>query len=387
MVYGNGEKLDRDFYEILGVPRTAGRGDIKRAYRKQAKRWHPDVCKEPGAEDKFKEINAAYDVLKDPEKRKLFDLYGEQGVYYKGPPPPPGGYSRGRGGGQGVDINLEDIFDQFFGGSTRRGAAGGRTGGATAARRGDDLRADLELAFETACFGGKERVKIQHLEGCDRCSGSGVEPGARVSQCGTCGGSGVVLQVTRTPLGNFQTQTTCPTCGGSGQRVDKYCTACDGNGVIRKTKTVSVNVPCGVDDGTKLRLAGEGDAGTQGGPPGDLYIFLTIKPDPYFVRKGQDLYSNIDIDAVDAILGTTASTRTLDEPDLDLTVPPGTQPGTQLKLQKKGVPALNKRNDRGDHFVTVNVRIPTALSPQQRALVEQLKESQSAGDRPRPRVR
>jgi len=250
------------------------------------------------------------------------------------------------------------------------------------------------LAFETACFGGKERVKIQHLETCDRCTGSGVEPGARVSTCGTCGGSGVVVQVTRTPLGNFQTQTACPACRGSGQKVDKYCASCNGDGVTRKTKTVSVNVPCGVDDGTKLRLAGEGDAGTKGGAAGDLYIFLSVKPDPSLTRKGQDLYSTLDVDAVDAILGTTAITRTIDEPDLDVEVPAGTQPGTQLKLPNKGVPQLNKRNNRGDHYVTVNVRIPTSLTPEQRALVEKFKESEPSDaqqkkskQQKRPRIR
>lgn len=216
-------------------------------------------------------------------------------------------------------------------------------------------------------------MRISHLEKCTTCSGSGVKPGAKVKTCGTCNGGGVVMQVTRTPLGNFQTQTTCPDCRGSGQSVDEYCVSCSGQGVQRKSKQVSVNIPCGVDTGNKLRVAGEGDAGSRGGPAGDLYIFLQVKNDETFKRDGVDVYCELDISFVDAILGGMKKTRTLDENSLEVVVPPGTQPGTKLRLRGKGVPALSKPTQRGTLYVTINVKIPTELSDKEIKLVEQLK--------------
>mmetsp|Transcript_21802 Transcript_21802/g.33517 ORF Transcript_21802/g.33517 Transcript_21802/m.33517 type:complete len:424 (-) Transcript_21802:2519-3790(-) len=349
--------LARNYYDVLGVERNADQNEIKKAFRKAAREWHPDVNSSPEAEDKFQEISAAYQVLSDPEKRSRYDRFGEAG---------PGGFSGATGG---VEVNLEDIFDSFFGGVGGRGAGRRRTG----PTQGDDLRADLEISFETACFGGRERVRVQHLETCNRCNGMGVEPGAKVTTCETCSGSGVVLQVTRTPLGNFQTQTTCPTCRGSGQRVEKYCSACDGKGLLRKNKLVTVNIPCGVDNGNKLRVAGEGDAGANGGPSGDLYIFLSVKNDPRFTRKGQDIYSKLSVDCFDAILGATYSTETLDNNKIDVDIPAGTQPESQIKLSGRGVPTLNNQRQRGDHYVTIDVQIPTRLDKEQRQLVEQLR--------------
>lgn len=351
-------RMARDYYDVLDVPRSADPAAIKSAFRKAARKYHPDVNSAPDAQQRFQEVQKAYEILSDPEKRSRYDRFGEAGVSGAGPGPTGG-----------VEVNLEDIFDSFFGGG----------GGARGARRrsgptqGDDLRADLEISFETACFGGRERVRIQHLETCDTCRGSGVKPGAKVRTCGTCGGSGVVMQVTRTPLGNFQTQTTCPTCRGTGQSVDEYCSACAGQGVQRKSKQVTVNIPCGVDDGVKLRVAGEGDAGAKGGPAGDLYIFLAVKPDPQLKRDGVDVFSDITVDVADAILGSSKPTRTLDEASLLVDIPPGTQPGAKIKLPGKGVPQLNKKTQRGDHYVTVNVKIPKQLSSKAKELVEQLK--------------
>lgn len=353
--------MGRDYYEVLDVPRSADQSAIKSAFRVAARKYHPDVNDSPDAQQKFQEVQKAYEVLSDPDKRARYDRFGESGV--------SGAAAGGGPASGGVEVNLEDIFDSFFGGGGTRGSR--RRSGP---RQGDDLRADLEISFDTACFGGRERVRIQHLETCVTCGGSGVKPGAKVRSCSTCGGSGVVLQVTRTPLGNFQTQTTCPTCRGSGQSIDEFCLRCSGQGVLRKSKQVTVNIPCGVDDGVKLRVAGEGDAGAKGGPPGDLYIFLSIKPDPQLQRKGNDIYSDLAIDVIDAILGSSKSIRTLDEPNLQINVPAGTQPGDKIKLPGKGVPQLNKKSQRGDHYVVIIVNIPKRLSFKARGLVQQLKE-------------
>mmetsp|Transcript_35233 Transcript_35233/g.109233 ORF Transcript_35233/g.109233 Transcript_35233/m.109233 type:complete len:388 (+) Transcript_35233:124-1287(+) len=254
------------------------------------------------------------------------------------------------------------------------GGGGGRARQRTGPMQGDDLRADLELDFKTACFGGQEKVRITHLESCATCTGSGIKPGAKVTNCATCNGAGVVMQVTRTPLGSFQTQTVCPECRGTGQSVDAYCPQCSGQGVERKAKQVSVTIPCGVDTGNKLRVAGEGDAGPRGGPAGDLYIFLSVRGDQRLSRDGVDITSQLDVDAVDAILGATTTTTTLDDDAKEISVPAGTQPGTRLRLKGQGAPALGKATSRGDHYVTVNVKVPTDLSDDARKLVEELRE-------------
>jgi len=358
-------RMGRDLYEVLGVPRGSDERTVKRAFREKARKYHPDVNKDPGAEDVYKEISQAYATLSDPEKKQRYDQFGEAGL---------GGMGGGPGGG--VEVNLEDIFDSFFG-----GGGGGFGGGPGRARQrgpaqGDDLRADLELDFKTACFGGQEKVRITHLEKCGMCSGDGIKPGAKVRTCAECNGAGVVMQVTRTPLGNFQTQTTCPTCRGSGQSVDAYCPKCSGQGVERKAKQVSVTIPCGVDTGNKLRVAGEGDVGPRGGAAGDLYIFLSVKDDPTFLRDGVDVSSSLEVSAADAALGCAVVTPTLDEDAFEVKVPAGTQPGTRLRLQGKGAPALNKQTQRGDLYVTVKVKTPTKLSDEEKQLWEELRALQ-----------
>jgi len=236
---------------------------------------------------------------------------------------------------------------------------------------GEDLRYDLTIDFRTAIFGGREGIKVRHLETCDTCAGSGVKPGSKVRSCGTCGGQGIVAQVTRTPLGNFQTQTTCPTCRGTGEQVDDYCGSCSGKGVVQKTKSVKVTVPCGVEDGNKLRVRGEGDAGLKGGPTGDLYIFLTVAKDNEFRREGQDIYSSLDVTYLDAILGRVKRVSTVDGP-VDIKIPAGTQPETVLRVKGKGAPELNKEERRGDQYVTVKVSIPKSLSKQEQDIIAAL---------------
>lgn len=236
---------------------------------------------------------------------------------------------------------------------------------------GDDLRFDLELDFKKAIFGGEEKVRIRHLETCDTCDGSGVKPGAKVSTCTTCNGVGVTMQVTRTPLGNFQTQQTCPDCRGTGQKVEEYCGTCSGQGTVSKTKQIKVDIPPGVEDGNKLRVRGEGDAGPSGGPAGDLYIFLKVKNDPTFRREGPEIYSDANISYIDAILGASLKVPVVDG-DVTIKVPPGTQPEQVMRLKGNGAPVLGDAKKRGDHYVTMKIEIPSDISKEERELMEQL---------------
>lgn len=261
-------------------------------------------------------------------------MFGEQGIGTSAASDgQAAGSPFGRGGaGFGQEVDLGDIFDSFFGGGMGAGAAGAR-GARTRTRGpvvGDDLRFDLEIDFKTAVFGGEEKVRIRHQETCSTCTGTGVKPGSKVSTCSTCSGSGVTVQVTRTPLGNFQTQQTCPTCRGTGQKIEEYCGTCGGQGVNQKTKQIKVTIPPGVEDGNKLRVRGEGDAGPNGGPAGDLYIFLKVKNDPTFRREGPEIYSDETISYVDAILGASIKTPVVDG-EVTIKVPPGTQPGQVMR--------------------------------------------------------
>lgn len=257
-------------------------------------------------------------------------------------------------------------------GGGARGRQGQRQRGPVA---GDDLRFDLEIDFKTAVFGGEEKVRIRHLETCGTCSGSGVKPGSKVSTCSTCNGMGVTMQVTRTPLGNFQTQQTCPTCRGTGQVVEEYCGTCSGQGLNSKTKQIKVTIPAGVEDGNKLRVRGEGDAGPKGGPPGDLYIFLKVKEDRNFRREGPEVYSDTSVSFVDAILGASVKVPVVDG-EVTIKVPAGTQPGQVMRLKGNGAPRLGSPDQRGDHYVTMNIDIPKKLSKEEKDLIEQLRELQ-----------
>ena len=352
--------MEADYYARLGVQRSASDKEIKNAYRKQARQYHPDVNPSEDAKEKFQTINEAYAVLSDESMRARYDQFGEAGV-------------KGAGGAPNMqDFDLGDIFESFFGG-------GGGVGGPGGARRrsgpmqGDDLRFDLELDFQTALFGGEKRIRITHLENCGTCSGSGVAPGASVNTCSDCGGRGSTVQVVNTIMGRLQQQVRCPTCGGTGTVVEKYCGDCDGRGVQKRSKQLTISIPPGVEDGNRLRVRGEGDAGPKGGPSGDLYVFLSIKADPRFRREGMDIYTEMSVSYLDAILGSTLRVPTVDA-TVDLKMPAGTQPGTTLRIEGKGAPKLNNVNMRGSHYVKVKVEIPKSISGEEQKLIEQLQK-------------
>ena len=351
--------MPTDYYEILGVSRDAGKEDIKRAYRRLARKYHPDVNKEPGAEERFKEINRAYEILSEPETRNRYDRFGEAGV---------------SGGPAGFDPDnmsgFADIFESIFSGF-------GGMGGQAAARRrtgpirGEDLRLDFKLKFREAVFGGEKEIRIRHLETCQTCKGSGARPGTSSRTCTTCNGTGQVRRATRTPFGTFAQVSACPTCDGAGEVIEEKCDLCGGSGRKQETKKLKITIPAGVDNGMKLRVAREGDAGLKGGPPGDLFVYLTVENDAEFQREGNDIKSDITISYIQAILGCTIKVNTVEGQE-DLTIPAGTQPNTVLILENKGVPKLGNPVSRGDHRITVKISIPSRVTGEERDLLEKL---------------
>jgi molecular chaperone DnaJ len=351
--------MPTDYYEILGVSRDAGKEDIKRAYRRLARKYHPDVNKEPGAEERFKEINRAYEILSEPETRNRYDRFGEAGV---------------SGGPAGFDPDnmsgFADIFESIFNGF---GGMGGQAAGRrrTGPIRGEDLRLDFKLKFREAVFGGEKEIRIRHLETCQTCKGSGARPGTGSRTCTTCNGTGQVRRATRTPFGTFAQVSACPTCDGAGEVIEEKCDVCGGSGRKQETKKLKITIPAGVDNGMKLRVAREGDAGLKGGPPGDLFVYLTVENDAEFQREGNDIKSDITISYIQAILGCTIKVNTVDGQE-DLTIPAGTQPNTVLILENKGVPKLGNPVSRGDHRITVKISIPTRVTGEERDLLEKL---------------
>lgn len=370
-------RANRDFYQILSVSRNANAREVKSAYRKKAKAYHPDANPEGDTTEKFQEINRAYEVLNNPDLKKKYDMYGEAGVGTSAASDAQTGSPFGSASGFGQEVDLGDIFDTFFGGG---GMKGGRSGSRTRSQEpvsGEDLRFDLTINFKVAIFGGEEKVRIRHLQKCDTCSGNGVKPGSKVNTCNVCDGRGVTVQATRTPLGNFQTQQSCTICRGTGQRIEEYCVTCSGQGLVSKTKQIKVTIPPGVEDGNKLRVRGEGDAGPNSGSPGDLYIFLKVKQDSKFRREGPDIYSDTSVSYIDAILGASIKTAVVDG-EVMIKVPPGTQPSQVMRLRGNGAPRLGSPDSRGDHFVTMNVEIPKILSKVETDLITQLKELKDA---------
>jgi len=349
-----------DFYQILGVARDADADTLKRAYRKLARQYHPDVNKEPGAEDKFKEIGKAYEALADPETRARYDQFGEAGL----------------GGAAGMpdmgDMGgFADLFETFFnGGFGGQNPQGGRTQ-RRGPQQGDDLRYDLNVDFKDAIFGQQREIKIPHLETCEVCRGTGAKPGTGPKTCSTCGGSGQVRRATRTPFGNFTQVAECPSCNGAGQTIVDPCLSCGGNGVKQVRKKLRINIPAGVDTGTKLRVSGEGNVGLKGGPPGDLYVFIKVKNDSKLKRDGVTIYSEIAVSYLQAILGDTVKITTVDG-DVNLKIPSGTQPNTTLSLENKGAPRLGNPVARGNHEVLVKVKLPTRITDKERNLLEDL---------------
>ncbi|HEY9824532.1 MAG TPA: molecular chaperone DnaJ [Stenomitos sp.] len=359
--------MARDYYEILGVSRSADADELKRAYRRLARKYHPDVNKEPEAEERFKEINRAYEVLSEPEVRSRYDRFGEAGVTGAG----AAGYQDfGDMGG------IADIFESFFGGF---GGVGGQSARRRSApTRGDDLRFDLKLDFREAIFGGEKQIRITHLETCELCQGSGAKSGTRPQTCSTCQGSGQVRRATRTPFGSFTQVSVCPTCNGSGQVIADKCEGCGGKGQNQNSKKLKITIPPGVDTGTRLRVSNEGDAGQRGGPTGDLYVYLFVQEDPDFRRDGINILSELKISYLQAILGAEVSVKTVDGEET-LTIPAGIQPGSVLSLENHGVPRLGNPVSRGDHLITVSVEIPTRVAPEERELLEKL--AQVRGER------
>lgn len=354
-----GAKLD--YYEVLGVERDCDTGAIKKAYRKLAMQYHPD--RNPGdkeAEDKFKEASEAYSVLQDPEKRAVYDQYGHDGLNNQG-------FGGGFGGFEDMFSSFGDIFEDLFGGGFSRGRSSNRP------QKGGDLRYDLKIDFMEAAFGLETEIQISKMERCEICNGSGAAEGSQPETCRTCRGSG---QVTRNQ-GFFTVSTPCNVCGGRGKVVAEPCTTCRGSGAIRVTKTVSVKIPPGVDDGMRLRLSGEGEPGVNGGPAGDLYVFIKVKPHKFFERRGQDVVCNVGVSFVQAALGDTIMIETL-EGEKELEIPKGTQPGELLYMKGEGIPSLRNSEKRGNQIVRVEVRTPTGLTKKQEELLEEFASLEEA---------
>ena len=349
-----------DYYSLLGVSRDVDAEGLKRAYRRLARQYHPDVNKDPGAEDKFKEIGRAYSVLSDPQTRSRYDQFGEAGL--------GGAAGAADMGDMGGFADLFETFFSGFGGAAAAQAGGRRRSGP---RQGDDLRLDLTISFQEAVFGIEKEVQVRHLETCSTCSGGGAKAGSGPSTCGTCAGAGQVRRATRTPFGSFTQVASCPTCDGTGQVIADPCSACGGQGLQQVRKKLRINIPAGVDSGTRLRVANEGNAGPRGGPAGDLYVFLNVQAHPQLRRDGVTIHSEVVLNYLQAILGDTIELESVDGHER-LTIPAGTQPGTVLTLQGKGVPRLGNPVARGNHEVTVKVQLPTKLSGEERQLLEQL---------------
>jgi molecular chaperone DnaJ len=346
--------VKRDYYEVLGLSQGASADEIKSAYRRLARQHHPDVNQgDSAAEARFKEINEAYEVLSNQDKRQRYDQFGHAGVNGQ-----PGPSDFGFGG-----FGVGDIFDMFFG-ATRE--AGGR---GTHVQRGADLRYDLEITLEEAAFGAERTVEITKLETCTLCQGSGGKEGSRPETCATCRGQGQVRQTQQTFIGSFSTVTTCPRCRGEGQTIKDPCPRCNGDGRERNTKTLHVKVPPGVDTGNRIRFTNEGEAGPNGGPPGDLYVVTVVRPHPVFEREGRDIACEINISFAMAALGGKIKVPTLDG-DEEVHLPEGTQPGDVFRLAGKGLPEVG-RTGRGDQHLVVRVVTPTRLNDRQRRALQE----------------
>jgi molecular chaperone DnaJ len=360
---------DRDYYEILGVSRNASSDELKSAFRRLARQYHPDVNQSSDAEERFKEVNEAYAILSDEEKRAAYDRFGHAGV-------------RGPGG---VDFTVDfsdfaDIFGDLFGfGGFGRASARARN----APRRGADLQYRLDLKFEEAIFGAEKEIEITRDEVCNACNGSGAEPGTSPVRCSNCNGSGEVRQVRQTILGSMVQVATCPVCRGQGETISTPCTNCQGKGLERRKRKKVVSVPAGVDSGTQIRLAGEGQPGINGGPNGNLYIAIQVKPHKFFRRHNNNILLDLNINIAQATLGAEVEIPTVDGPT-KLKIPNGTQPGNVIHLRGKGVPRL-RGSGRGDQLVIMNVEIPSRLNGNQRQLFEELAESMGSEVKPQER--
>ena len=349
----------RDYYEVLGVDRSASSDDIKKAFRKLAFQYHPDYNKEEGAADKFKEVNEAYEVLSDPDKRTSYDRYGHNG---------------GREF-EGFDFGLGDIFEAFFGGTT--------TATRQAPEKGVPLQYGVTITLKEAAFGVEKEIPLTRIEYCSECQGTGAKPGTQPTRCPTCNGAGQVKRTQQSVFGRFTNITTCPQCRGEGRIITDPCPRCKGTGRERKQKTVHVKIPAGVGNGVQLRVRGEGNAGVRGGPAGDLFVNIQVAEDPVFKREADDVLYDLSINIAQAALGTEVDVPTL-EGETKLKVPPGTQSGAMFRLKNRGIHHLDGQG-RGDELVTVEVITPRSLTKEQRQLFEKLAESLGEGKEKKPR--
>ena len=361
----------RDYYEVLGLQKGATADEIKKAYRKLAKENHPDL--HPGdkaCEERFKEVNEAYEVLSDDDKRAKYDQYGHAAF------DPSAGFGGGAGfggfGGFSDFGDLGDIFGDIFG-SSFGGGFGGSSSRRRGPKRGADIRQSVTISFEDAAFGKKIKVKINRSEECEECHGSGARPGTSKKTCPTCHGSGTVQSVQRTPFGNIASQRTCSTCDGEGEINESPCNKCHGKGSVRKTKTIEVDIPAGIDDGQMIKLSGQGEVGEKGGPRGDLYIVVNVQKHDIFTREGYDVYIEMPIRFTQAALGDKLEVPTLDG-KVSYTLPEGTQTGTVFRLREKGIPKL-RSNSRGDQYVKVIIDTPKKLNDEQKELLRKFDES------------
>lgn len=367
----------QDYYETLNVSRSASEREIKTEFRKLARKWHPDVNKEAGAQEKFQSIAKAYEVLSDQQKRQRYDQFGEAGVEGMG----------GAGGPNMSGVNLEDILGDLFGSAFQgqqggggfggfggMGGMGGRQRQQRGPQKGNDLQAEVQFPFDLACFGGERKVQVNREESCKECGGQGTKANVGDTKCRQCQGQGVVMQVVQTPLGVMQTQGACPACQASGIDPSCLCGNCRGKGTKQETKEVTVKVPAGCNNGNQLRVRGEGDKGGKGGPSGDLYIAVKVVASEMYEREGFDIYTESQISIFDAMLGTIIKVETIDGP-ADIKVPAGTQPETRMRIRSRGVPKLGKPGERGDHYVTMKVQVPRSLTPEQQKIAEELRDT------------
>ena len=350
----------RDYYEVLGVPQNASPEDLKKAFRQQALKYHPDRNKEPDASERFKEINAAYQVLSDPQRRTAYDRFGHAGV------------SNG-GGGRGFDDlqnfgGFGDIFDAFFGGSGSRGPS-----------RGNDLDFETTITFEDAAFGVEREFELDRLEPCEHCAGKRAEPGTELTTCATCGGSGEVRRVQRMVFGQFQQVAQCSTCSGTGQTVQTPCNQCRGRGTEHHRRKIAVEIPGGIEDGSRIVMRGQGETGSLNGPAGDLNVYVRVRRHEIFERHGNDVLIEVNVNVAQAALGSMVTVPTLDG-DRELKIPSGTQTGKVIRVRNAGIPYMGRSNRRGDQLVAVKVVTPTELTDRQRELLQELAVSMGTAD-------
>lgn len=348
----------RDYYEVLGISKNASKDEIKKAYRKLSKKYHPDINKAADADEKFKEVTEAYDVLSDDQKKATYDQFGHAGMNQGA-----GGFG-GAGGGFG---GFEDIFSSFFG-----GAAGSARRDPNAPRQGSDLQYSMTIDFEEAVFGAEKEIILKKEVTCDTCDGSGAEPGSKVSTCPNCNGRGVEQVEQNTPFGRIRTERTCHVCGGSGKKIEEHCHTCHGSGKALKDVKIKVTVPKGVDSGQQIRVSGHGEPGVNGGPGGDLYVVFKVRPHAVFERDGEDIYYQLNISIAQAALGDEIEISTLTS-KVKLTIPAGTQTGKQFRLKDKGIDNVHGYG-KGDMFVIINVVTPTKLTDRQAELLREFAE-------------